>query len=216
MMTDIKLREDIEAELEFEPSLNAAGIGVAVNGGIATLTGHVGSYAEKFAAERAAGRVKGVRGVAEEIEVRLLSGFRRDDEEIARRAADLLRWTVTTLGKEPHVKVEKGWVTLTGEVDWRYQRTAAESAIRRLSGVVGLSNLITVHPSVAAGDVRQRITNAYQRNAEVESSGIHISVDGGKVTLTGQVKAWSERRIAEGAAWAVPGVSQVIDQLIVA
>jgi len=215
MASDSALRDDIEAELEFEPSLDASGIGVAVNGGVATLTGHVPSYAAKVAAERAAGRVKGVRAVAEEIEVRLPSDLRHDDEEIAKRAANIITWSVYLPANVVHVKVEKGWVTLTGETEWQYQKQSAESGIRNLSGVIGVSNLIKVKPHVTAGDVRDRIAQAYRRNAELDSSGVKIAVAGNKVTLSGRVSTWRERWAAENAAWAVPGVTEVTDDLFI-
>ena len=215
MASDSALRDDIEAELEFEPSLDASGIGVAVNGGVATLTGHVPSYAAKVAAERAAGRVKGVRAVAEEIEVRLPSDLRHDDEEIAKRAANIITWSVYLPANVVHVKVEKGWVTLTGETEWQYQKQSAESGIRNLSGVIGVSNLIKVKPHVTAGDVRDRIAQAYRRNAELDSSGVKIAVAGDKVTLSGRVSTWRERWAAENAAWAVPGVTEVTDDLFI-
>jgi len=215
MANDSALRADVEAELEFEPSLDASGIGVAVNGGVATLTGHVPSYAAKVAAERAAGRVKGVRAVAEEIEVRLPSDLRHDDEEIAKRAANIITWSVYLPANVVHVKVEKGWVTLTGETEWQYQKQSAESGIRNLSGVIGVSNLIKVKPHVTAGDVRDRIAQAYRRNAELDSSGVKIAVAGNKVTLSGRVSTWRERWAAENAAWAVPGVTEVTDDLFI-
>lgn len=215
MVNDSVLRADIEAELEFEPSVDAANIGVAIKDGVATLTGHVSSYAQKAAAERAAGRVKGVRAVVEGIEVRLPFEVKHDDTEIAHRAADVLSWTVYLPANVVQAKVEKGWVTLTGEVDWQYQKEAAESAIRKLTGVIGVSDFITIRPHMTAGDVRDRIAQAYRRNADLESSGIKITVDGSKVTLSGRVKAWNERRIAENAAWAIPSVTEVVDNLIV-
>lgn len=215
MANDLGLRKDIEAELEFEPTVDAANIGVAVKDGVATLTGHVTSFAQKLAAERAAGRVKGVRAVAEEIEVRLPFDVKHDDTEIGKRAANVLAWSVYLPANAAHVKVEKGWVVLTGEVDWQYQKVAAESAVRKLSGVVGVSNLIKVRSHVMPEDIHERIAQAYRRNAELESSSIRISVDGGKVTLSGKVKAWNERRIAENAAWAIPSVTEVIDNLVV-
>jgi osmotically-inducible protein OsmY len=215
MSNDLALRTDIEAELEFEPSLTAAGIGVAVKDGVATLTGHVPSYFEKLAAERATGRVKGVRAVAEELEVRLPFDVKHDDEEIARRASNILEWGTFPSVKADHVKVDKGWVTLSGEVDWQYQKESAADAVRRLAGVSGVSNLITIRPHVTAGDVQDRISKAYRRNAELESAGIKVSVDGGKVSLSGKVHAWNDRRTAENAAWAVSSVTQVIDNLVV-
>lgn len=216
MSNDLDLRADIEAELEFEPSLTAAGIGVAVKDGVATLTGHVPSFFEKLAAERATGRVKGIRAIAEELEVRLPVSVRHDDEEIARRALAILEWGTFPSAKAVHVKVEQGWVTLTGEVDWQYQKQSATGAIRGLAGVTGVSNLITIRPRVTPGDVQDRIAKAYKRNAELESAGIRVSVEGGKVSLSGKVRAWDDRRAAENAAWAIPSVTQVVDNLTVA
>ena len=216
MSNDLTLRADIQAELEFEPSLTAAGIGVAVKDGVATLTGHVPSYFEKLAAERATGRVKGIRAIAEELEVRLPFSVKHDDEEIARRASAILEWGTFPSVKADHVKVEKGWVTLTGEVDWQYQKQSATAAIRRLAGVTGVSNLIAIRPHVTPGDVQDRISKAYKRNAELESAGIRVSVEGGKVSLSGKVRAWDDRRAAENAAWAIPSVTQVVDNLVVA
>jgi osmotically-inducible protein OsmY len=215
MANDLALRNDIEAELEFEPSLTAAGIGVAVKDGIATLTGHVPSYYEKLAAERAAGRVKGVRAIAEELDVKLPFDVKHDDQEIARRASNILEWGSFPSVKADHVKVEKGWVTLNGEVDWQYQRESATSAVRRLAGVTGVSNLITLRPRVTTGDVQTHIAKALQRSAEVEASGIKVSVDGGKVSLSGKVHTWSDRRAAENAAWGTPSVTHVFDNLVV-
>jgi osmotically-inducible protein OsmY len=216
MTSNTTLRADIQAELEFEPSLNAVGIGVAVKDGVATLTGSVTSYAQKVAAERAASRVKGVRAVAEEIEVRLPFDVKHGDAEIAGRAANVLAWSVFLPANTAHVKVEKGWVTLTGDVDWQYLKQSAESAVRRLAGVIGVINLIKIRPNVSAGDVQARIAQAYRRNAELESSGIKVSVDGGKITLSGKVNAWHERRAAENAAWGISSVTEVVDNLVVA
>ena len=216
MSNDLALRADIEAELEFEPSLTAAGIGVAVKDGVATLTGHVPSFFEKLAAERATGRVKGIRAIAEELEVRLPFSVKHDDGEIARRALAILEWGTFPSVKADHVKVEKGWVTLTGEVDWQYQKQSAVDAIRRLAGVVGVSNLIAIRPHVTEGNVQDSISKAYRRNAELESAGIKVSVDGGRVSLSGKVHNWRVRRTAENAAWAIPSVTQVVDNLIVA
>ena len=216
MANDLALRSDIEAELEFEPSLTAAGIGVAVKDGVATLTGHVPSYFEKMAAERAAGRVKGVRAIAEELDVKLPFDVKHDDEEIARRASNILEWGAFLPVKADHVTVEKGWVTLAGEVDWQFQRESAVNAVRRLAGVTGVTNLITVRARVASGDVKDHIAKAFKRNAELETAGIKIAVDGGKVSLSGKVKTWSDRRMAENAAWAISSVTQVVDDLVVA
>src|SRR5277367_2215191 len=200
-MTDKTLRQTIVDELDFEPSVDAASIGVAVDNGVVTLSGHVTSYAEKIAAERAVERVKGVKAIAENIEVRYPGHKQTADDEIAARAVAILGWNVQVPKGSVNVKVEKGWVELTGDVHWQYQRVAAESAVRGLSGIVGVSNLIEVRPMVAAGDVKQKILGALNRHAEVESDAIRVDVMDGEVVLKGNVKAWYERGIAEHAAW---------------
>lgn len=212
-MTDKVLHQAVLDELEWDPSFNAAHIGVAVEDGVVTLTGHVGSYAEKVAAERAAKRVAGVRGVAQEIEVRYSSDKKTADDQIAKRALDILSWNTTIPKDRIQVSVQKGWVSLSGQVDWWYQRVDAENAVRRLSGVTGLSNAITVKPQVQAMDVKSRIERALKRSAEMEASGIRVSVAGGKVTLDGKVKAFYERDLAERTAWSAPGVTAVEDRI---
>jgi len=216
MMSDKALRQDILDGLEFEPGIDAAHIGVAVADGVVTLTGYVGSYAEKTMAEHAVRRVKGVRAIAEEIEVRFPARKKTADDEIAKRALAIIAWDTTVPNEELQVKVQHGWITLSGEVEWHFQRTAAEYAVRKLSGVVGVTNLISVRPQIDAEDVKQRIENALKRSAEIEADTIRIAVTGSKVTLEGKVNAWHEREVAERAAWAAPGVSAVEDRLTVA
>jgi osmotically-inducible protein OsmY len=216
IMSDISLRQDIIDELEFEPSLNAAQIGVAVNKGVVTLTGSVGSYAEKIAAEQAVRRVKGVQAIAQEIEVRYPSDKKTADDEIAGRVVSILRWSAVVPPNSVQVKVQDGWVTLSGEVDWQFQRAAAEAEIRRLSGVAGVINAITIKPRVQAADVKRKIEEALKRYAEVEAGGIRISVlEGGKVTLDGNVHDWRERDAIKRAAWSAPGVTTVEDRLMI-
>lgn len=212
-MDDLELRQLVIDELDFEPSINAANIGVSVEKGVVTLTGHVASYVEKIAAERAALRVKGVKAIAQEIEVRYPDHQKRSDDEIAQRAVNILHWSVQVPEGSIHVKVEKGWVTLTGAVEWQYQRLAAESAVRKLSGISGVSNLIEIRPRVAAADVHRKIMDSLKRNAEIEADSIRVTVDNDKVTLEGKVKAWYERGLAERAAWSAPGVKVVEDRL---
>lgn len=212
-LDDKTLRQFIIDELDFEPSIDAANIGVAVEKGVVTLTGHVKSYAEKIAAERIVQRIKGVKAIAEEIEVRYPDQAKRSDDEIAQRALNILEWSVHVPAETLHVKVEKGWVTLSGEVPWQYQRLAAESAVRRLSGVAGVTNLIEIKPQVAPSDVRQKIMDSLKRNAELEADSIRVVVENDKVILEGKVKAWYERELAERAAWSAPGVKSVIDRL---
>jgi osmotically-inducible protein OsmY len=205
------------AELEWEPSFDAAHIGVTAKNGVVTLSGFVDSYAAKAAAERAAGRVQGVKAIAEEIEVRLPAQQKHADDEIAERTVRILAWDVEVPNERIQVKVEHGVVTLTGDVNYQFQRAAAESAVRRLGGTRGVINLIRVVPaavpSMDPDIVRQRIENALRRSAEIEASHIDVGVEGGKVTLRGQVRTWFERSVAEHAAWGAPGVTEVKDEL---
>ena len=214
-MGDKDLRQSVIDELDFDPSFDAADIGVAAEAGVITLTGHVRSFAEKLAVERAVKRVRGVYGIAEEIEVRYPADKKTADDQIADRAISSINWNAQIPGDAVLVKVEKGWVTLTGIVDWQYQRMAAVSAVRRLSGVVGVSNQIAVKPQVRPADVKDKILSALKRNAELEADAIRVNVDNDTVTLEGKVKAWSERGIAEHAAWSAPGVRKVEDRLVV-
>jgi osmotically-inducible protein OsmY len=212
MEADIAIRDNVIAELDFDPSIDEGAIGVAVQNGVVTLTGHVPSYAQKIAAEKAARRITGVRAVAIDVEVRLPSEAKHDDEEIARRAASLLAWTAT-LGERVKAVVDGGWVSLSGEVPWYYQKQEAERVVRNLEGVRGVTNTITVRPQVKISDIRNRINSAFKRNAELESDAIRVDVSGSTVTLSGKVKAWHERQIAETAAWAAPGVTEVRDNI---
>jgi osmotically-inducible protein OsmY len=213
MISDHQLRQDVLDELDFEPSVNAAHIGVGVNVGVVTLTGFVSSYGEKLAAERAARRVKGVKAIAEEIEVRLSSDKKVGDDEIACRAVDILKWRVGLPANRISVKVEKGIVTLTGDADWRFQKSEAEAAVHHLSGVAGVANLIRVNSPVQVPEVKQKIQKALHRSADLDASRITVHIDGGKVVLGGKVHAWYERDIAERAAWSAPGVTEVQDHI---
>src|SRR5664279_3500679 len=171
-MDDRQLRKDVMDELDFEPIVDSAAIGVAAKGGVVTLSGHVPNYAQKMAAEKAAKRVKGVRAVVLEIEVRYPDQAKTSNDEIAKRAVDILRWDSLVPPAAVQVVVDKGWVTLSGAVDWQYQRRAAEDDVRRLGGVIGVANTITIRPAVQAADVKQKIEDALKRHAEVESGGI--------------------------------------------
>lgn len=213
MISDMQLREAVLEELDFEPAVDAAHIGVAAHAGVVTLSGFVASYADKLAAERAARRVKGVRAVAEEIEVRLPSDKKTADDEIARRAVNILKWQIGLPADRIGVIVEKGVVTLTGEVEWGFQRRDAEAAIHKLTGVIGVDNRIRVRSTVDAGAVRVQIEKALRRSAEVDASRISIETFGDKVILRGKVHAWYERNLAEQAAWAAPGVTGVEDHI---
>ncbi|RUW86905.1 BON domain-containing protein [Mesorhizobium sp. M7A.F.Ca.US.010.02.1.1] len=212
-MMDLTLRQNILDELEFEPSIDAAHIGVAVDGGIVTLTGHVSSFWEKTAAENVVKRVKGVKGLAEEIEVRLVGQKGTADDEIAKRAVDAVTWNVSIPRDKVQVKVRDGWITLTGKLEWQYQKNAAADAVRGLAGVVGVANQIEISPRASVPDIKKRIENALKRDAETEAQAIRVNVLDGKVTLDGKVRAWSERQAAERAAWSSPGVRTVDDRI---
>lgn len=214
-MKDTELRDTVERALEFEPSIDAANIGIAVENGVVTLTGHVASYAQKFTAERVVQGVHGVRGIAQEVEVRDDFGEQLADDEIAERALNSLAWNVTVPDDKIQVKVQRGWVTLTGKVDWHFQRVAAEHAVRKLSGVLGVSNQISVQPAIKFSDVKHRIEDALKRSAEVEANGITVTVNNNKVILEGKARSWIERGAIERAAWAAPGVSSVDDRVVV-
>ncbi|MEY4863140.1 MAG: hypothetical protein RLZ51_1235 [Pseudomonadota bacterium] len=213
MKTDSQLKHDVVAELEWERSINATNVGVAVKDGVVTLNGHIETYAEKDAIERAAQRVEGVRAVAIELDVKLSPTHQRSDTEIASAAEASFKWHSLVPADRIRLRVEKGWVTLSGEVDWDYQRRNAESAVRALTGVVGVSNTITLKPQAAPTDVAQRIKDALARRAEREARSIDTMVSGTTVTLRGNVHTWAERAACEGAAWSATGISKVINEL---
>ena len=209
MKTDSQIQQDVLAELKWEPSVNAAHIGVEVSDGVVTLAGHVGSYAEKWDAERAAQRVTGVKALAVEMDVKLFSSYKRTDAEIASAANSALQWS-TYLPKD-HVKVmvEKGWLTLSGKLDWEYQRQTAEGAVRYLMGVTGISNNIALKPKVSVSAVKSDIEAALKRRAVADAQKISVDVNGADVTLSGTVHSWSERDTARNSAWGTPGVHSV-------
>lgn len=214
-MKDIELRQDVLDELEFEPSIDAADIGVAVEDGTVTLTGHVRTYAQKHEAERIVKRVKGVRAIAQEIEVRPAGSHLTADDEIAKRAVSSLTWNASVPRDTVQITVENGHVTLGGTVTWHYQKAAAEKAVQTLQGVTGVTNVIAIKPSVSPADVRERIENALKRDAEIEAKRIQVLVTDSKVTLEGRVRNWAEREAAERAAWAAPGVANVVDHITI-
>lgn len=215
-MSDLSLRKAILEELEFQPQIDAANIGVAVEKGVVTLTGHVSSYDQKVRAERAVKAVKGVRAVAEEIQVRLNKGAGTADDTIAARALSIISWSANVPPNAVKVIVQHGWITLEGEVDWQYQKETVEKAVRKLSGVLGVDNRLTLSPRVDIVDIRKRIEEALKRNAEVDAKDIHVRVDGDVVRLDGKVHLWRERKLVERAAWSVPGVRRVEDHLLLA
>ncbi|KWH20881.1 OsmY domain-containing protein [Burkholderia cepacia] len=215
MKSDIQLKKDVEKELEWDPAINAADIGIEVHSGIVTLAGHLGSYTEKLAARKATQRVEGVKGVVVELEVRIPDKNRCTDEDIANAARSVLQWNTGLSEHAVRVTVEKGCVTLTGEVDWGYQMKAAEKAISPLRGVSVVVNQIQVKQRATSIDVAGKIEAALKRHAEEEARHVSVLVDDGTVTLQGKVSSFDERSIVFNAAWSAPGVRRVVDELSV-
>jgi len=215
MTSDSDLKKAILDELNWEPSVESAHIGVTAKNGVVSLTGNVDAYGQKSAAERAASRVKGVKAVVENIEVKISSDYQRDDEDIAAAAVDRLGWNSSIPEDAVKVKVEGGWVTLSGELTWQFEKTAAESEIRSLMGVIGVSNQILLKPGVSANDVRNDIEKALHRSWYYDPNTIHVAAHGGKVTLTGTVSTWNARQLAGSAAWSAPGATSVDNEIAV-
>lgn len=209
------ISDNVIAELDFDPQIDAAAIGVTVHEGIVTLSGQVPDYMQKLAAEAAVQRVKGVKGLAQEIEIRLAMDANHSGEELVERANRVLGWMISGPKTGVKVRAENGWLTLRGEALWAYQKQEAEMAVRHLEGVIGVTNLIAVQSNVTPADVKGSIKRAFHRNAEIEANRIEVSVDGTKVTLTGKADNWAQRRAAEQAAWAAAGVTQVVDNVLI-
>lgn len=214
-MTDRELQENVQKALDWEPSVDAAEIGVSVDNGIVTLRGDIKMYAEKAAAERVALRVYGVKAVANDLAVRLGKGLQRTDSEIAQAAVNVLKWKSQLPAGQITVAVANGWVTLKGAVDWNYQREAAAKAVRDLTGVLGVMNDISVRSHVSVTDIQSRIQAALTRSAEVDARRINVATLDGKVILSGNVRSWAEREEAKHAAWAAPGVRDVEDRMAI-
>jgi osmotically-inducible protein OsmY len=213
MKTDTEIRRNVETELQWDPSVDDRKIGVIVKDGVLTLTGEVGHFAEKWAAEDVAKRISGVRAIANDIQVKIPLAGIRSDTDIAEAAANALRWHVATAGFEIKPVVANGWITLTGKVQWGFQKNAAQRAVGHLLGVKGVTNDITVTSAVKATDVKLKIEDAFKRHAILDSNDIRVKVDRATVTLEGHVHTWQEHEDAARAAWAAPGVANVENRL---
>ncbi|HYZ27344.1 MAG TPA: BON domain-containing protein [Geminicoccaceae bacterium] len=215
MRSDEEIRRDVEAELRWDPDLEEADIAVAVKDGVVTLTGFVKSYKDKWQAERAAKRIHGVIGVVNDLEVRLPGIDEKPDPEIAREAVAAIKSQLPFSYEKIKVIVKNGWITLEGDVEWNYQREAAERAVRRLTGIRGATNLIQVRPTARPLEIKRQIEEAFRRNAEIDANRITVETDDGTVILKGTVRSWAERQEAERAAWSAPGVTKVINRIVI-
>jgi osmotically-inducible protein OsmY len=215
MRSDEEIRRDVEAELRWDPDLDESDIAVAVKDGVVTLTGFVKSYKDKWQAERAAKRVHGVLAVVNDLEVRLPGVDERPDPDIARDAVAAIKSQLPFSYENIKVIVKNGWITLEGDVEWNYQREAAERAVRRVTGIKGITNLIQVRSKARPLEIRRQIEEAFRRSAEIDAQRITVETDGSTVILKGTVRSWAERQEAERAAWSAPGVTNVINQIVI-
>jgi osmotically-inducible protein OsmY len=213
MRADSDIKHDVETELQWDPDIDPTDIAVAVKSGVVTLIGFVRTYSQKFEAEAAVKRVAGVTGIANDLEVRLSSDDKRPDPEIARQAVATVQNQLPSIADRIQVVVKNGLITLEGQVEWNYQRELAADTVRRLKGVTGVSNLIKVKPRVTPHEIKQKIEEAFRRSAELDANRVTVEAKGSEVILRGTVRSWAERREAERAAWAAPGVTKVENQI---
>lgn len=213
MKTDLQIQKDVMEELKWEPYLKSSEIGVAVKDGIVTLSGRVDAYAKKTSAEKAAKRVAGVKAIAEDIQIGASPFYNKSDAEIADAVFNALKWDSTVQEEKIEIKVENGNVTLEGEADWEYQRESAKTAIQNLTGVRSVINLITVKPKIISTDIKQKISNAFQRSATIDADKITVDVNGSRVTLRGKVRSLAEKEDAATVVWNAPGVLLVDNKL---
>jgi osmotically-inducible protein OsmY len=215
MRTDADIERDVKEELKWDPDLDATDIAISVHDGVVTLAGFTKSYTDKYEAEAAAKRVAGVAGVANDIEVRLPALDERPDPDIARDAVAAIKSQLPISSERIKVVVKNGWVTLEGQAEWQYQRNTAETSVRRIKGVKGVTNSIVLKPRAEPNEIKKKIQEAFKRNAEVDANRITVEANGSEVVLKGSVRSWIEREEAERAAWAAPGVTKVEDRIVV-
>ena len=213
MKTDVEIQKDVMDELNWEPLLKATEIGVAVKNGVVTLSGRVDSYSKKLSAEKAAKRVAGVKAVAEDIEVKLDFNGKKSDGEIAEAVLNALKWHSAMQEDKIKIKVEDGWVTLEGEVEWEFQRNAVKSMVKDLIGVVGVLNNVKLIPKLVPSEIKRKITAAFHRSATVDGDKVNVLVEGSKVSLSGKVRSYAEKKEAERTAWLAPGVTKVENKI---